>query len=200
MKLKLPKVNFSSWWNIQLWKSISCVNKCVCNKSWNIMILMFCLKLIFLLKPFSIAQWFSLNFSTRLVFFIFLPFKWVSRQKWACLEILMRKIVAIATDLSFSGRQVCSYQCPSISSLCAPDTIGNRYKQLYFPPNVPGKCSILWTIPKLISLLTVSVPSCKIIESFCNIPNCHIELSWCQNGLVLFIAPWITRIYWVREW
>ena len=104
----------------------------------------------------SLRRWFSFNFSTRLVFFIFLPFKWVSRQKWACLEILMRKIVAIATDLSFSGRQVCSYQCPSISSLCAPDTIGNRYKTLYFPPNVPGKCSILWSIPKLISLLTVS--------------------------------------------
>ena len=107
--------------------------------------MMFCLETQFLLKPFSIAHCvvgFHLIFQLNWSFFIFLPFKWVSRQKWACLEILMRKIVAIATDLSFSGRQVCSYQCPSISSLCAPDTIGNRYKTLYFPPNVPGKCSI----------------------------------------------------------
>ena len=125
----------------------------------------------------SLRRWFSFNFSTRLVFFIFLPFKWVSRQKWACLEILMRKIVAIATDLSFSGRQVCSYQCPSISSLCAPDTIGNRYKTLYFPPNVPGKCSILWSIPKLISLLRVS--KFFAIFQIVTLNSLDAKMGWC---------------------
>ena len=108
---------------------------------------MFCLETQFLLKPFSIAHCavgFHLIFQLDWSFSFSCPLSEcpLSRQKWACLEILMRKIVAIAADLSFSGRQVCSYQCPSISSLCAPDTIGNRYKQLYFPPNVPRKYSI----------------------------------------------------------